>query len=336
MKGIRLLQCWKQRQGSMATYKALVEALLQISRTDFAEKVVALSQSLQRDGVQSSLSLNKSGDLTAPTSPASSSGVEDASSSIAMSPLPSPATPNEHEAQEVILTIKELEEEFYDLVIHIEDTLENSKVSLDTITRRFRMLPQSVRRQHETDENYIATRQKILDSKTIKKLFDNLTELKHWNYMTPDTLAHVVKDVKIDDVHRKINEYKDKLATFKANTKLRELIGISFPVPDYCMELTMKIEGWENKTIKEAENSTINVMRQAVYRDQNIRLGWKGVNTGCIMMMFILVESAVLNKDVLAEGWNDTGIISVQLDEDNVFSVDQIEVYILFTSTPYM
>ena len=77
-------------------------------------------------------------------------------------------------------------------------------------------------------------------------------------------------------------------------------------------------------------------MRQAVYRDQNIHLGWKGVNTGCIMMMFILVESAVLNKDVLAEGWNDTGIISVQLDEDNVFSVDQIEVYILFTSTPYM
>ena len=49
------------------------------------------------------------------------------------------------------------------------------------------MLPQSVRRQHQTDENYIATRQKILDSKTIKKLFDNLNELKHWSYMTPDS-----------------------------------------------------------------------------------------------------------------------------------------------------
>ncbi len=36
----------------------------------------------------------------------------------------------------------------------------------------------------------------------MKKLFDNLTELKYWNYMIPDTLAHyIVKDVKIDDVH---------------------------------------------------------------------------------------------------------------------------------------
>ena len=67
-------------------------------------------------------------------------------------------------------------------------------------------------------------------------------------------------------------------------------------------------------------------MKQAVYRGQNIHLGWKKVNTGCIMMMFILTESPVLNKDVLAEGWKDTGITSVQLDED-VLSVDQIEVY---------
>ena len=129
----------------------------------------------------------------------------------------------------MIPTLRELEEKFYDLVIFIKDTLENSEVSLDTITRRFRMLPQSVRRQHETDENYKETRQKILDSKTIKKLFDNLTELKHWSYMTPDTLAHILKDVKIDDVHKRIDEYKEKLLAFKANTKLRELVGISFP-----------------------------------------------------------------------------------------------------------
>ena len=41
MKGIRLLQCWKQRYGSKATYKVLVETLLQIGRADLAEKVVA-------------------------------------------------------------------------------------------------------------------------------------------------------------------------------------------------------------------------------------------------------------------------------------------------------
>ena len=144
-----------------------MEALLQISRADFAEKVVALLQSLS-NSVQSPPILNES-NLTAPTSPASSSGIEDASSSAAISPLSPSATPTEHRAQ-VISTLKELEEEFYDHVIYIEDTLENSKVSMNTITRRFRMLPQSVQRQHQTDENYKETRRKILRSKTSKKL----------------------------------------------------------------------------------------------------------------------------------------------------------------------
>ena len=58
----------------------------------------------------------------------------------------------------------------------------------------------------------------------------------------PDTLVHILRDVTIDDMHKKINEYKEKLLAFKANTKLKELIGISFPVPDYCMELTMEVE----------------------------------------------------------------------------------------------
>ena len=39
---IKMLVCWKQRRGSMATYEAMVRALLQVGRTDLAEKVVAL------------------------------------------------------------------------------------------------------------------------------------------------------------------------------------------------------------------------------------------------------------------------------------------------------
>ena len=116
----------------MATYEAMVKVLLQISRTDLAEKISILRKSSLR----------------------------------------SLLTP-------VVSTLRELEEEFYDLVIFIEDTLENSRVSLDTITRRFRMLPRSIQRRYETDENYKETRRRILRSKTIKKLFDNLTELKH-------------------------------------------------------------------------------------------------------------------------------------------------------------
>ena len=45
--------------------------------------------------------------------------------------------------------------------------------------------------------------------------------------MTPDILAHniIVKDIKIDDIHQKIDKYKQKLSTFKNNTKLYKRFG---------------------------------------------------------------------------------------------------------------
>ena len=79
-----------------------------------------------------------------------------------MSPLSLPATPIECPVQDVVPTLKELEKEFYCLVVFIEQTLKHSEVSLDTITRRFSMLPQSVKRNYEIDENYTATRQRFL------------------------------------------------------------------------------------------------------------------------------------------------------------------------------
>ena len=320
---IRMLETWRQRRGSMATYEVMVRALLQISRTDLAEKVFTLTQpskdipTLESTTATQILSCPIMSNVEAPASPASSSGTEDASSSAAMSPISLPATPSE---RNVVLSLRELEEEFYDLVIFIEDTLENNKVSLNTITRRFRMLPQSVRRQHETDESYKEIRKSILNSKTTKELFDNLTELKHWNYMTPDTLAHIIQDVRIDDIHKKIENYKDKLLAFKANTKLRELIGISFPVPDYCMELTMEVEGWEDKTIQEVENRAVNIVRRAVCSGSpQVSLGWKGVFPGSIKVTFILVESVKLTTEKLL-------VLSVQVDGDITHSKGSTKV----------
>ena len=324
---MRMLECWKQRCGSMATYEAMVKALLKINRTDLAEKIITLQKSsnaipsLATATTNQSLSSPRESSLISPIFQAGSSGKDEASLQAAMSPLSLPATPNEYPTQDVIPILKELEEEFYHLVVFIEKTLRHSEVSLDTITRRFSMLPQSVRRQHETDENYTTTRQKILDSEMIKKLFDNLTKLKHWNYMIPDTLAHIVKDVTVDGLHSKIKKYEDKLRAFKATTKLKELIGISFPVPDYCMELTMEVEGWEDKTIQEVEDRAVNIVRRAAYSGSpHVRLGWKGVFPGSINVTFILLESVRVIPEKLFE---DNQVISVQVD-GNAFHCQEV------------
>ena len=115
---IRMLECWKQRYGSVAMYEAMVKVLLLISRNDLAEKVITLRQSsraictLESTTANQILSCPIESSLEAPTSPASSSEIEDASSSAAMSTMSLPATPSE---QKVILSLRELEEEFYDL-----------------------------------------------------------------------------------------------------------------------------------------------------------------------------------------------------------------------------
>ena len=142
--------------------------------------------------------------------------------------------------------------------------------------------------------------------------------------MTSDTFTHVIQDVKIDDIHKKIEKYNGRLLAFKTNTKLRELIGTSFPVPDYCMELTMEVEGWEDKTIQEVENRAVNIVRRATCSGSpHVSLGWKAVIPGSIKMMFILMESVKLNPEKLSE---DNGVISIQIDGDIIHGKDYTKV----------
>ena len=319
LQRIRMLECWKQRRGSMATYEVLAKALLQIKRTDLAEEVVALTFSLRETNLPTNHSQPCSvlSSLVMPPSSASSSGVEDMSPLGAVSVDP---------AQDLTPVLTELEREFYDLVTFVEATLEKREdVGINTITRRFSMLPQSIKRRQQTDENYRETRRRILNSTTTKELFDNLTELKHWNYMTPDILAHIVEDIKIDDIHQKIDKYKEKLSTFKNNTKLRDLIGTSFPVPDYCTEVTVEVEGWEDKTIEQAEKAVVNIMRRATY-GQIVRLGWKGVIPGSLKLTFILVESIKIGEETTPEAYRKSGVISVQLDGDVLYRDEDTEL----------
>ena len=323
LQRIRMLECWKQRYGSMATYEVLAKALLQIKRTDLAEEVVASTLSLRETLVSTNQSQPCSvlSNLVMPPSPASSSGVED------MSPLDAVSLPScVDTAQDLTPTLTELEREFYELVTFVEATLEKSdNVRINTITRRFSMLPQSIKRRQQSDENYRETRRRIINSTTTKELFDNLTDLKHWNYMTLDIHAHIVEDIKIDDIHKKIDKYKEKLSTFKNNTKLKDLIGTSFPVPDYCMELTMEVEGWEDKTIEQAEKTVVNIMQRATY-GQIVHLGWKGVVPGSLKVTFILVESVKIGEETTPEDFKKSGVMSVQFDGHVLYRDEDTEV----------
>ena len=79
---IRMLECWKQRNGSAATYKALVKALLKISRIDLAEKVIISARDARLLDNVSNTQPKVTSQVSLPNSLPSESGTETAVSNL--------------------------------------------------------------------------------------------------------------------------------------------------------------------------------------------------------------------------------------------------------------
>ena len=231
-QGLRMLEEWNESHGPRATYKVLVKALLMIRSVNKANSVVSM---VARD-----------------------KPLSDANSRCTMPSSLLNVTRTVHTAQqeELLMTLNDLEEDFFNLVTKIELALTENNANVNLITRRFRMLSELVKWHHRTDNNYTITRQKVINSKTVTELFDNLTELKNWNYaVSADTLAYILKDIKVptNNIHQDIDKFRNKLASFKRTTLLKDVITLSLPIPDYFKQLTVEVEDWENKLIDEAE-----------------------------------------------------------------------------------
>ena len=139
-----MLECWKQRNGSAATYEALTKALLKIGRTDLAEKVIVSARDARILENTSNTQPEAKSQVSLPNSLPSESEIETAASNLL-------STVNTSQAfeEQIVQNPSELEEEFFKLVQFVEVTLKNSETRLETVTRRFSMLPQSIRRRHQ-------------------------------------------------------------------------------------------------------------------------------------------------------------------------------------------
>ena len=144
----------------------------------------------------------------------------------------------------------------------------------------------------------------------------------------PDTLYQIVKDVEVKDIQEKIQNYSVKLAAFKTKTKLKDVIGISFTVPDSCIRLTMKVEGWEDKTIEEAEKAACNMLqRHEMPPGYPVRVGYERVKGGCLELTFILLESINIALGIAINiEIKHGGVISVKLDGDILYTSDHLEL----------
>jgi hypothetical protein len=228
--------------------------------------------------------------------------------------------------QEVEQNLKELYEDFFHLTNGVEDSLKNNSINIEVLMRRFRMLPPSIRRQQQIDESFSEIRQRALKSTTIKELFDNLTRLKHWSFMTPEILTYIILDVK--EVHLDLALYESKLLNFKTKTKVKDLIGWEVLLPKFYMELCVKVRDWQEKTIIDAEKSVCTLLVRAGYQDPKLG-GLQSVKQGCIELTYVLLESnsitahALFNKE-LFDTYETYGVLNISINQDTVYDREEM------------
>ena len=150
--------------------------------------------------------------------------------------------------------------------------------------------------------------------------------------MSPEILTYILQDVEINDMHQKIEKYTSKLAIFKASTKLIDLIGISFSMPEYYIELTVITEGWEDKTILDAEKSVINILTRITYNSQSNPIRWKAISPGSIKLVFVLMTSVHVScsSEKFHEICQENGITKMCIDDCHL-QVSNIQGYIIYS-----
>ena len=212
---------------------------------------------------------------------------------------------------EVAIALDKLSAEFTHLIEFIKAQL-STESELDTLKKH---LSESTKKLGKDDESYLVIKREGLDSCTVNDLINNLTAQTHWSYMSPETLCTLVKDIKA--VQSEVNGYEKKLAIFKESAKLKNLAECSFPVPDYCVELKLKLKSsWGEKTLKEAEITVKDMFKRTVYGySPNFRL--KKLDQGCILIYSLCDEGAtktVVSTNRLQELCKQNEVIGVTID----------------------
>jgi hypothetical protein len=98
----------------------------------------------------------------------------------------------------------------------------------------------------------------------------------------------------VEKVHVDVALYESKLLSFKTKTKVKDLMGLQFLdlLPNFYMELIVKVRGWQEKTIIDAEKSVCTLLVRAGYRDPKLG-GLQSMKQGCIELTYIVCIAGI-------------------------------------------
>ena len=297
----KVLQKWKHKYGSKASYRVLIEALLKCHMANHAENVCCLL--VARDDSKPAHDENAALSSTADNT------------SITALTIDNKGPPEIHELER---KYDELERKYDDLVDEVEDSLTKAGTDLSRVKKRIIRLPVSLKNLHWDLLEPEATAA-IENTTSIKGLF-NFLHSRHWDFLNCELLCHIVDRFGDPETIRSKEKYLDELRRFRTKTKLRDLIrwtGTRYAkiLPAEKELVLIMGEEWRERTLEDLEQFRIEFSRQCSIN--SYAMPFRGVKKGCIAVTFALpssVDIAALCLQDLLEFLKQHDVLRIMAD----------------------
>jgi hypothetical protein len=163
----------------------------------------------------------------------------------------------------------------------------------------------------------------IMRSRSIDDLFTYLSNIQAWDFLHPQLLEYLVRELGGDNAKRSMEGYKSCLVQFRRTTKMRQLSGWFGRITETStfQKIVLSLGGdWEEKTYEEFEELRVSLLRKEVFFQSSLHLC--GVLTGSLLVALVIpksVEVAIMQRMLgerqLLKFLMDNGISSIYAEQ---------------------
>ena len=205
-------------------------------------------------------------------------------------------------------------DEFDNLVNSMEDSFIANGVSLTDLKKSIKNIPISLKR--DLGDYFCDKTEQILSARSIESLFVFLSY--HWDYLNPGLLKCIVIDKRFgsDNDKQLMTAYMKKIEQFRCSVKLGEYVHSEHPFMDvsacrYQEIINIMGEGWEEKTLQDAENFKNELAKKCLIQPLLTRIH---ANRSSIALVFYLPPSFEIKIEELELFFKAMNVVKVHLD----------------------
>ena len=290
---IAMLQSWKQRFAHRATYRVLVEALIESRRAQQALELCCEIKELWPASESDGASVMPRGPSLLTTEPMSPGDRDSAAEEFTLPDA------------DITQSIKILETQFSRIQFQFFQSKSDSAGTLQQLRHCISAL-----RSFKTK-----TPQALLEAGTILEFSHNLKQ--YCCALNPDILEGLIRELGDIEIKSMMSMYRSALQSFQCRTRLKDFVGnYEGPTPPEFDELQIKFgDNWQEKTLADVK----------AMKCQISRLLWvmKMVSEGSVCVIFMIPRGEVLELDVHLRGYlQSQGVLQISVCGKPIFNCE--------------